>query len=1324
MDDEGYWTECSDEVPPHPVETAIIEGSNMVANVASSARELWKNIQSSVSFTRRRAASSISRNKLECSFVQPTLMSLGKFSDEQTDDLLHILQGQPFALWNLSGQNFSEKVKESLRGQVLDAPWLLPGQFSQIPSLEYIFSLCYSIKSWLDLHSDHIAVIYCQNGRSRSGILIACFLKFISAFETASHAFDFFCSSRAQTEIKASLAPSYRILFDNMDKIVDRCITRRFQHRPVHLKSLTISGLPVDEIPCVEIWDLTGQVYISHQNFKVKNTEDKTWSSDYGDGIFRIAADILGDFSIMVRFGGAHAMKRDHSTIIFKYHNHSGVLLPETIELRKQSVDVNPEYDDSLDIELFSVHLALESASQDKVNFIIQDGIEDGSNHEDTRSNFEAGLDEISKLHSQVPDPELYETLVNRGFPKSYAAVALQLSSNTLDQAAGLVDLMQTHIKDNVQPIRISPSPSLNIEESPGVARTWKTVGSVVTPDHHPHSSPLPVSNLFAESSKSTASISEVLQYTNQNVEQGSQKDSPKGDGASNFQCLICKQDNQTLRDQLVPCTACKSLYHTECCNKRRIPFGSQSLRDTQNRAKYIEKYFSNWVCASCEALGVKSPSANVVTDLRDLLAETPRASVGDSSYTTPPVSILQHAKNDQTPADKFARMLLAGIPKNAVQEKMRSRGVSPADVERSLQVLKDTEDTEIQLKNHPIYEKYFRMLSFGIPAKSVKLKMHQEGQDPNILDKNPEDPWQASTGDDNSATQFSCSVPSGGESCLAKDHPVYAKYFKMLKVGLPVATVKHKMAAEGADPKTQHVEKKKLANPLAGPDWVPIKEHSFYGKYYKMLAMGLPPGAVKNRMAKEGIDPDILDTPANELVPPDEDIGKSKTAPPNATSLAIPTKKRGPRRKRLYWKSIDASQVREGSLWADDGDQGVGIDIDEEEFAKLFVDANSPRKKAGETTPPSGASRMKNVASTRKEVVYLIDMKRGQNACIALSRVKVAFADIRAKLSVMDDRDFTAATLGFIKEYLPTPEEANKLKKYQGDRASLGQAEIFMMEMLDFPEATSILDCLLFKKQFQERAVAISDQLMKLDGACEDVKSSVRLKKVMKTILKVGNQMNADSDEKSHGFRLDSLLKLQSAKAFDKKTSILQYVIMIIDRNDGDWLKFPEDLAHVGTSAKVSFESLLGEKEALEKDLEKMKTVVGQEVQRGVAIDLSTVGFISEAVGKFQDLETTTNAVNDRFLGLLEYFGEDPSMSSTDFFATLHRFMTEFVKERKKYMDEKKAKLRNATPASSTKAPTRRASLMSVQSPPVDPEKSQEKSPENEKKSRRGSIM
>ena len=35
----------------------------------------------------------------------------------------------------------------------------------------------------------------------------------------------------------------------------------------------------------------------------------------------------------------------------------------------------------------------------------------------------------------------------------------------------------------------------------------------------------------------------------------------------------------------------------------------------------------------------------------------------------------------------------------------------------------------------------------------------------------------------------------------LLKDDPMYAKYFKMLKFGLPVDACKLKMAAEGVDP-------------------------------------------------------------------------------------------------------------------------------------------------------------------------------------------------------------------------------------------------------------------------------------------------------------------------------------------------------------------------------------------------------------------------------------------------------------------------------------------------------------------------------------------
>lgn len=45
-------------------------------------------------------------------------------------------------------------------------------------------------------------------------------------------------------------------------------------------------------------------------------------------------------------------------------------------------------------------------------------------------------------------------------------------------------------------------------------------------------------------------------------------------------------------------------------------------------------------------------------------------------------------------------------------------------------------EETEVQsAAKDPRYEKYFKMLHFGVPKEGVKLKMKQEGLDTSILE-------------------------------------------------------------------------------------------------------------------------------------------------------------------------------------------------------------------------------------------------------------------------------------------------------------------------------------------------------------------------------------------------------------------------------------------------------------------------------------------------------------------------------------------------------------------------------------------------------------
>ena len=94
-----------------------------------------------------------------------------------------------------SGRPLTAESKGKLNNQIIDASWVCPGQ-SETPSIESILAQCRSIKSWLDIRHDNIAFVHCSNGRTRSGVLVACLLKYIGAFDRACDAFDFFCRTR------------------------------------------------------------------------------------------------------------------------------------------------------------------------------------------------------------------------------------------------------------------------------------------------------------------------------------------------------------------------------------------------------------------------------------------------------------------------------------------------------------------------------------------------------------------------------------------------------------------------------------------------------------------------------------------------------------------------------------------------------------------------------------------------------------------------------------------------------------------------------------------------------------------------------------------------------------------------------------------------------------------------------------------------------------------------------------------------------------------------------------------------------------------------
>ena len=95
-------------------------------------------------------------------------------------------------------------------------------------------------------------------------------------------------------------------------------------------------------------------------------------------------------------------------------------------------------------------------------------------------------------------------------------------------------------------------------------------------------------------------------------------------------------------------------------------------------------------------------------------------------------------------------------------------------------------------------------------------------------------------------------------------EHEVWSKYFKMLKVGLPRPIVEHKMAQEGHGDFKWVLDKQETdmspdpegGAPPAGPA---LGDHPQFAKYFKMLKFGVPPPAAGLKLESELCEGGVL---------------------------------------------------------------------------------------------------------------------------------------------------------------------------------------------------------------------------------------------------------------------------------------------------------------------------------------------------------------------------------------------------------------------------------------------------------------------------------
>lgn len=96
---------------------------------------------------------------------------------------------------------------------------------------------------------------------------------------------------------------------------------------------------------------------------------------------------------------------------------------------------------------------------------------------------------------------------------------------------------------------------------------------------------------------------------------------------------------------------------------------------------------------------------------------------------------------------------------------------------------------------------------------------------------------------------------------------------------------------------------------------------------------------------------------------------------------------------------------------------------------------------------------------------------------------------------------------------------------------ADLSECEKYMWTMKRVGNAGNKIDCMLFKAQFRTRVEELVASMRVIEKACDEVKTSESLHKVLATILTLVNTINTGGEGQgkgvAQGFNLDALLKL-----------------------------------------------------------------------------------------------------------------------------------------------------------------------------------------------------
>ncbi|GAW83571.1 formin 2 [Plasmodium gonderi] len=246
----------------------------------------------------------------------------------------------------------------------------------------------------------------------------------------------------------------------------------------------------------------------------------------------------------------------------------------------------------------------------------------------------------------------------------------------------------------------------------------------------------------------------------------------------------------------------------------------------------------------------------------------------------------------------------------------------------------------------------------------------------------------------------------------------------------------------------------------------------------------------------------------------------------------------------KLHWQLLPTHKI-EGTVFNEIKSQETKYNIiDTKAVHKLFA-----RVKVEKTIIKKSTESKKK--SNEEKLITVLDRTRAQNIGILL-RFPISTQEIVNKINIFDLENINAEFLQKLLHILPTKEESDgilqKLEHENVKEENFRDVERKLIPFVYLNKCQCKIEICLFSLKYDKMINEINKDLDTYNKAVKEVRSSVRLRSLLKAVLKWGNYVNYgvndNEDLVALGFTLSSVLKLTEFKSsLDNAITSLHYI-------------------------------------------------------------------------------------------------------------------------------------------------------------------------------------